>query len=140
MPWLNAKAPYNSILRHIKERGIRVYHRQMKNGAGGLFDCRQTIITIDKEFRETWEGCGLLLHEFSHYNDYREGKFRNFFEIKLKDTEENRKLVLDAEFSAVNGSVKLLKMWGIEYIPDELTPGGRESATKFWLEYYFGKK
>jgi len=109
MPWLNAKAPYNSILRHIKERGIRVYHRQMKNGAGGLFDCRQTIITIDKEFRDTWAGCYLQLHEYQHFMDNREGKFRKFFETKLEDTEENRKLIIEAEFSAVNGAIKLLK-------------------------------
>ncbi len=139
MPWLNSKSPYNSILRHIKEKGIRVYHRQMKNGAGGLFDCRQTIITIDKEFRETWAGCYLLLHELSHWYQYREGKYIKFFETKLENTEENHQLVLEAEFGAINGAIKLLKMWNVSYIPSESTEKGKEEAIKFYMKYYFGR-
>jgi len=138
MPWLNEKAPYNSILRHIKERGIRVFHRQMKNGVGGLFDCRQTIITIDKESRETWAGCYLLLHEYYHSQQYRDGKFLLFFETILEDTEYNRKMVLEAEFGAVNGAVSLLKQWGIKYTTNEIE--NPEEAKKFWLNHYFGQK
>lgn len=133
--WLNPKAPYNAILRYIKERGVRVYHREIKTGAGGLFDCRQTIITIHKDYRETWEGCVLLAHEYQHHMDHREGKFKEFFERRLK--EEDLNLIIEAEMSAIKGSVRFLKMWGINHDAPELTPEGYEKSLKFWRKYYF---
>lgn len=137
--WYDAKTPYRSILAHLKSKGIRVYHRKMKNGAGAMFDCRQTIITVDKECRDTWEGCALLCHELAHSYDYREGKFLKFFEEKLEFSEENLQLVIDAEMSAVRGGAKLLKMWGIKTQPKELTEEGFQESLKFWQKYYFSK-
>lgn len=140
MPWLNPKAPYNAILSHIKERGVRVYHRDLKEEAGGLFDCRKSIITIHKDYRETWDGCYFAAHEWAHWCDYREGKFLNFFETNLEFTQENLNLIIEAEMSAVNGAVKFLKMWGIKYEPRELTEKGYKECLEFWQNRYFPKK
>lgn len=135
MGWNNPKAPYNSILNFIKSKGIRVYHRKIKSGAAGLFDCRQTIITIDKDLRDTYEGCGVLCHELSHFYDYRDGKFLKFFEEKLNKNDLD--LVIEAEMSAIKNSVKLLKMCGIPYSPPELTEKGYNESVEFWKKYYF---
>ncbi len=139
MPLVNPKSPYNSILRYIKAKGVRVFHRALKD-TGGLFDYKKVIITISKEFRNTWAGCGLLLHEFQHFIDWREGKFRKFFETKLDYTPENVDLVIKAETSAVNGAIKMLKMWGVDYSPEETTQTGYDKSIKFWIKYYFNKE
>lgn len=140
MGWLNSRAPYNSILRYIKERGVRVFHREIKSGAGGLFDCEKVIITIDKDSRETWEGCYLLAHEQCHYLDWREGKFKDFFSGNYKNDEAGLNLIIEAEMSAVNGAVEMLKMWGIDHKPAELTKSGLEDSIRFWKKYYLGEK
>lgn len=138
MTWLNPKTPYNAILCHIKSKGIKVYHREIKFGADGLFDYSKTIITINKELKHTYEGCAVLCHELSHFYDYRDGKFSKFFEKPLK--KEDLDLIIEAEMSAIKNSVKLLKMWGIPYSPTELTKEGFNESLKFWKEYYFGEK
>lgn len=135
--WTHPKFPYHAILCFIKEKGIRVYHREIKSGAGATFDCRKVIITIDKQYRDTWEGCGLLCHELSHFYDWREGKFKKFFEESFEYSEENMALVVEAEMSAIKGSVKLMKSWGIKYEAPELTESGYNKSVKFWREYYF---
>lgn len=135
--WYNSKAPYRAILCHIKEKGIRVYHREIKSGAGATFDCRKTIITVDKQYKDTWEGCYLLCHELTHRTQYYEGRFLKFFEESLEFNEDNFQLVITAEMDAVRGAVKLLKTWGIKYEPPELTENGLSESIKFWREYYF---
>jgi len=135
MGWSNPKTLYNSILCHIKSKGIRVYHREIKSGAGGLFDYQKTIITISKDLKHTYEGCGVLCHELSHFYDYREGRFLRFFEEIL--TEKDLDLIIEAEMSAIKNSVKLLKMWGIPYSPPELTEKGFKESVEFWKRYYF---
>lgn len=117
-----------------------MFHREMKSGAGGLFDCEKVIITVDKESRETWVGCYLLAHEWMHYLDNREGKFKDFFSGNYKNDEAGLNLIVEAEMSAINGAVKFLKMWGIEYKPTEFTKKGLEDSIKFWKKHYFGEK
>jgi hypothetical protein len=135
MGWSNPKAPYNAILCHIKSKGIRVYHREIKSGACGLFDCQKTIITISKDLKNTYEGCGVLCHELSHFCDYQEGKFLKFFEERL--TEKDLDLIIEAEMSAIKNAVKLSKMWEIQYSPPELTKKGFDESVEFWKKYYF---
>jgi hypothetical protein len=135
MGWLNPKAPYNAILCHIKSKGIKVYHREMNNGADGLFDCKKIIITINKDIKYTYHGCAVLCHELQHFNDYRDGKFRKFFEEHL--VESDLDLIIEAEMSAIKNSLKLLKMWGIKYSPRELTDEGFNESIEFWKKYYF---
>jgi hypothetical protein len=137
--WYNAKTPYRSILSFVKQKGIRVYHREIKGGAGGFFDYNKLIITVHKDYRDTWAGCSILAHEITHYHDWREGKFYNFFHSHLPYTEENLKLVIDAEMSAIKGAERLLKDWGIKYDAPEFTKEGLEKSICFWKKYYFNK-
>jgi len=137
MPWLKYEALYSAILRFVKDKGIRVRHLDLKNGAGGYYDGAKVLITIDSKARNKLDGCYYLLHEFFHYKDHRDGKFPKFFSSHLEYSDENLQLVIDAEMSAIKGGSKELKKWGIDYEPSELTAAGLELTIIFWKKYYF---
>jgi len=138
MPWLNFVSPYNSILKYIKSKGIRVYHRSMPEHIGGEFDASQVIITINKEFRATEAGCGILCHEYQHFIDWREGKFKPYFTEQLLFNKENFQLVIDAETSAILGANKFLKMWGLK--GGEFNAQEKQELIDFVLKYYFDQE
>ena len=141
MVWLdNYKTAYNLILAHIKSKGIKVFHREIKGGAGGHYNWNKVIITIDKQCKGTLEGCYLLCHELIHWEQNRYDRFPGFFEMDTEFSEEKLKIVIDAEMDAVKGACKMLKTWGINYESSELTAGGYEESVKFWKKYYFPDK
>ena len=133
MTWLTPRSPYRAILVHIKSKGIKVFHRKIKSGAGGLFNHQTMIITIDKEYKDTWDGCYFLAHELVHFTQHREGNFKRFFADERDLTLEE---IIEAEMDAVRGAVKMLKLWGIQYTPKEFSEEGYNESVKFWKEYY----
>lgn len=134
--WLNYSAPYESILRHIKDKGIRVFHRTITGGVAGYYDGGKCIITIDKRFRGKVEGCFYLCHEFCHYNQYRYNEFPDFFKIDGALDEITLPLVIEAELDADKKASKMLKSWGINYEPATFTKAGLEEYIIFWKKYY----
>lgn len=134
--WLTIEPVYEAILRSIKDKGIKVFHRKLKNGLGGCFDGKKCIITIDVRSKGKVEGCYLLLHELRHYYQWRDGHypFNNLGEYN----EKNLQKVIDAEMDAVLSAHKELKKWGIDYEPSEMSKGGMEESVIFWKKYYFG--
>ena len=128
---------YQAILNHIKDCGIRVFHRDIKGGAGGYYDAEKCIITIDKSAHNKIEGCYYLCHEKIHYDQARINRFPGFFEMDNIFSEEKLALIIAAEMDAVIGGHKMLKKWGINYEPKEMTKAGLEQSTQFWKEYYF---
>lgn len=136
-PWIDYSAAYSAILRHIKDKGIRVFHRTIKSGAGGYYDANQCIITIDKSARGTIEGCYYALHELGHWEQDRYGEFKGFFTMDKVFSEEKLALVIAAEIDADKKAQKMLKSWGIQYVPLSLTEVGLKRNTEFWEKYYF---
>jgi hypothetical protein len=137
-PWKDYAPVYKSILRQIKDKGIRVFHRSIRHGAGGLFDQNQCIITIDKTYKNTLYGCFVLCHELIHFEQSRINEFPGFFEISGEFTQEKLDLIIAAEVDADKKASKMLKMWGINYEPLSFTKVGLEENIKFWKKYYFG--
>ena len=137
--WLKIEPVYEAILRYVKNEGIKVYHRKIKGGAGGYFDVKKCIITIDESAKGKVAGCYYLLHEKKHYDDWRVGKFPYFFRgFDDGYNEKNLQMVIDAEMSAIIGAHKELKKWGIDYQPSEMSEGGLNETIIFWKKHYFG--
>lgn len=131
---------YLILLKTLKSQGIKIIHRKLKN-AGGLYDPLTNIITISSEFRNTLEGCYLLCHEYQHYTQKKYNEHPDFFNLAKKPifNEELFEKILDAEMEAVKKANVMLKMFGVPFVPNELSESGYKDAVKFWREYYFGK-
>jgi len=140
MPWKDFKVPYKMILDMLKSKGIKVFHRKLKKDVGGLYNPTNTNISISKDLKNTESGCYTLLHEFAHWSQHREGKFKLFFSDNFEYTEENFNLILEAEMDAVKTAKQLLKTFGVTYDPPELTKSGRKDVIEFWRRYYLGDK
>ena len=131
---------YQLILADIKAKGHRVFHRKMPKDISGLYDPVTQIITIDKILRNTLEGCEVLLHEFSHLLDHREGFFKKFYDInetKLEYSDELMDLIIKAEQSASKRAEHLLKQWSIYVKADNCKPEKEKYYKDFWRKYYF---
>jgi len=140
MPWLDDyQVVYEAILRHIKDKGILVYHRVIKSGAAGYYNQLNGSITVSKEARGTIEGCYYLCHEKSHAEQHRYGEFNDFFTMDKVFSEEKLALVIAAEVDADKKAQKMLKSWGVNYTPASLTEEGLKQNIEFWKSYYFKK-
>jgi hypothetical protein len=131
---------YSMLLKTFKEQGVKIIHRKLKK-AGGLYDPEKNMITVSSEYRDTLQGCAILLHEIVHYNQKRYNEHPEFFKLTGKEefSEELFRKILDAEMEAVKKSYVMLKMFGIPFRPPELDGEGREKAISFWRDYYFPK-
>ena len=120
--------------------GISVRHRKML--CGGEFNPKSEIIWVNKDYRETLDGCYYLCHEFIHYRQLYYNEFPEFFAMSTPEPFSDKKLaiVLEAEYNAVNRAVKMLRTYGIRgYMPIELHPNTRQSCIEYWKNEYFKK-
>jgi hypothetical protein len=129
---------YTLLLKTFRGEGVTIIHRQLKQ-AGGFYCSTTDKITISSEYKNTLEGCGIMLHEIAHRQQCRFNEFPRFFNLpkKLQFSEELFEEILSAEMDAVKRANVMLKMFGIPFSCKELTPDGYEHAKKFWREYYF---
>jgi hypothetical protein len=138
------KQKYIDILTYIKSRGCKVIHVKYKNkDLAGTFDPNTEVICIDKRLKYTIEGCFTLMHEASHRDQYRAGKFKKFFDLSNDEVYSDKlmSLIAKAERDASFRAVKLLrKKWNIIYESDDLTEGGLKDYIKFWRKFYFKKQ
>lgn len=134
-------AKYHEIISDIRAKGYKVIHKKLPKAVAGYFNPDNCDIEVDRTIRNTIEGCYTLLHEYQHAMDYREGKFKEFFDMN-EDTEYsdiNLERVIEAETHAAKGAQKRLKVYGIIYTPTELTEKGLKDCIVFWKEEYFKK-
>lgn len=131
---------YDEVLRDIKERGIKVYHRRQASGTGGTYCPITTNIEIDPHFRGTKNGVFILLHEYSHWRQHRNGEFKWFFSSSGSEpmTEKKMEEIFIAEKDASTQALRLLKQYGIfGYKPDELNPKQHKWLREFYEKNYF---
>ena len=136
---MNYKQIYIDLLAKVKAE-LPVYHRHIGSGLDGFYDAEYKYIVIDAKLKETKRGVQALAHEWTHYKDYTEGRFKEFFKVKKKKyTEERMKEVIDAEQSAGRGASKICLSYGKKYYPEELHPKKLLPLLAFWREFYFDK-
>jgi hypothetical protein len=137
---LTPKDHYTLLLKTFRAEGLTILHRPLKEG-GGHYNPTTTKITISSEYRNTLKGCSILCHEYHHYKQNRYNEFPEFFNLprNMKFDQKTFDLILAAEMDAVKGANLTLKMFGIPFVCEELSPEGQRHAEKFWREYYFGK-
>ena len=134
---------YSEIYDHLLERvkkEVFVYHKPLGRDLDGFFDSEYGYIVIRKEIRNTKRGVQTLAHEYTHFQDEKNGKFKRFFSYhKTKFSEEKMCEVIDAEQSAGRGAAKICKEYGKLYAPEELNKKRLPSLIKFWRSFYFYK-
>jgi len=131
---------YKIILSDIKKKGVRVIHKKMLvNKINDQEDCgyynpNNNIIFINIRYKNTYDGCFYLLHEYKHYlqRKYHEHKVFFGFQEKVEVfSDEKMNIIKSVETEADDYAVKILKTYGIDYIKPEVD-------WNFYKKYYFG--
>ena len=106
---------YKELLGVANFLHLKVHHKPRQTQLGEL-DLHKHQITLAKQNKNTLLGCFILAHEIGHYTDFISGKFRRFFLAPahqgLTDNPKNRKLIENAEWSAIKFARNLLRSQG----------------------------
>jgi len=130
---------YDVLLEYVKKEVV-VYHKPLGSSLDGFFDAEYGHIVIRNDIRNTKRGVQTLAHEYTHFKDKKDKKFKVFFSYnKTKYTEEKMREVIDAEQSAGRGAALICKKYGKIYKPEELNPKKLPGLILFWRQFYFYK-
>lgn len=138
--WKDPSIPYQAMLKYMKEKGAKIYHRNLKGRIGGLFNPSSNTISVSKDRKNTEEGCFILAHEWAHWLQCRNGEFSWFFAADFEATEANIDEVIHIEIETDIRAVRFCKMFGVNYKPKSLSSEGKEDHVAFWRKYYLGGK
>jgi hypothetical protein len=108
---------YKELLEFANFLHLKVHHKYRIQQLGEL-DLFNNQITVAKQNKNTLLGCFILAHELGHYADFLSGRYSKFFLTDankgLANTAQNRKLIENAEWSAIKFACKILKLKGFE--------------------------
>jgi hypothetical protein len=135
---------YKDLIKFANFLGLSVHHEPRKYILGSL-DLYNRKITISSAVKATLEGCFILAHEIGHYIDFITGKYRGFFYITkrtlLEDNKRNRKLIEDAEWSAITFAKSCLRQKRVPFRKLEYTQRAFFKANlPDWQRRYFRSK
>lgn len=132
------KEIYKNLIEEIK-KDVYISHRYMGKTLAGFYDSEYNIIVINSVLKYKKEGVFALAHEYTHYKDFKAGKFKRFFDIRLgeKYTDSMMRQIVKAEQSAGRGAAKICKKYGRIYKPEELDKEKLKKLKVFWKKYYF---
>lgn len=136
MPEATVKQKYEEILRFIRGKGIKVYHRKIRDTFNATYDSDRCFITIDHNIRGTIDGCYSLCHEFAHWQQHRIGEFPEYFKNLIK-TEKDLSIVYKAEQDAARKALRMLYFWKIRYAPPELDSRKKKYLMEVYRELHF---
>ena len=139
---MTTKGKYEKLVRRLRAEGLKIYHKKQGKDTGGSYDASTKIIEIDPVFRNSKKGIFILLHEYQHYLQHKNKKFKWFFRNRglSKVTKERMGEVFAAEENASElALVEYNKLDLGDYIPEELDDRNKEWLYNFYLDSYFKK-
>jgi hypothetical protein len=139
---MTTKEKYEKLVRRLRAEGLKIYHKKQGKDTGGSYDASTKIIEIDPVFRNSKKGIFVLLHEYQHYLQHKNKKFKWFFRNRglSKVTPEKMAEVFAAEKNASElALIEYNKLDLGDYIPEELDDSNKEWLYNFYLDSYFKK-
>jgi hypothetical protein len=143
---INEKDLYNLIINEIKSYDIKITHKKLKNDEG-LCWYKKKSITLNIVNKDTLIGCVFAYHELSHYLDYKNGKFKEFYNnsyLSNKYTlKQKEKIILDAEWNCYLFAKNKLKKYGVFKDDKRLVLNKKwikKHVLPLWIDYYLGSQ
>ena len=133
---------YNQIVHFVRCNGAKIRHKKLTHNFG-LTDSDTGRITVDSGIRNTHKGCFVLLHEYIHFLQLKQPKYKSFFNIPPDVPKEKRGRWLDliekVETETDARAHKLLyKNWGLWHTPSDVA-NRREHLRKSWEKHFWGE-
>lgn len=126
------KQIYQELLEECRFLGLKVRHCSLSKVCGD-YDPLMRQIRMDRELKNTRNGCKVLAHEIMHHKDYIRGFFKDFFYGEPK----NIKRVMQAELSASRQAKRFLQYYGLNIEYEEFDFKKNTYLIDHYKKYYF---